>query len=174
MQMDINALFKVSYGLYIISSLNNNNQYNGFLGNAISQVNSDPPTFEVIVNKNNLTHDYIAESNLYSVSILEQAAPFPYLGKFGFKSGRDINKFEGINYRVGLKGVPIVTDYTIAYFTSEVFKTVDMGSHTIFIGSLLDCDIIKAGEPMTYAYYHDVLRGKTAKNAPTFIQQQNR
>lgn len=169
--MDLRALFQISYGVYIISSVRDG-KYNGFVGNTVCQVNSEPPTFQVVVNKKNLTHDYIAASGLFSVSILEEEAPFPFIGNFGFKSGRDVDKFEKLNYRVGEKGVPIVTDYAAGYLVCEVFKTVDMGSHTIFIGNLIDCGTIGQGKPMTYAYYHEVKKGKTAKNAPTYVSSE--
>jgi rubredoxin/flavin reductase (DIM6/NTAB) family NADH-FMN oxidoreductase RutF len=168
--MDLNALFKISYGVYIISSMKDG-RYNGFLGNTVCQVNSEPPTFEIIVNKNNLTHDYINDSGLFSVSILDETAPFPFIGQFGFKSGRSFDKFQNINYKIGLKGVPVVLDYTVAYLICEVFQKVDMGSHTIFISNLLDSETVANKPVMTYSYYHDTLRGKTSANAPTYVNQ---
>lgn len=166
--MDLAALFKVSYGVYLVSSVKDG-KYNAYLANTVCQVNSDPPTFQVVVNKDNLTHDYIVDSGLFSISILSEDTPFPFLGKFGFKSGRDTDKFESLQYHVGAKGTPVITENTVAYLVCEVFKTVDMGSHTIFIGNLLDCGQVGPGTPMTYAYYHEVKKGKTAKNAPTYI-----
>lgn len=170
--MDINALFKVSYGIYIVSSINKTGQYCGFIGNAFTQVNSEPPTFALIVNKKNFSHTFIEESGLFSVSILSEDAPLPFIGTFGFKSGRDFDKFQNTHVKTGIKGLPIVLDYSVAYLTCEVFKTVDMGSHTIFIANLIDTDVLENKPPMTYLYYRDIKKGTTGKNAPTYITKE--
>ncbi len=170
--VDLEALFKVSYGLYIMTSLKDG-RYNGFLGNTFCQVNSEPPTFQIIVNKGSFTYPMIEASRLFGISALSVETPFSFLGKFGFKTGRDIDKFEGVNYRLAERGVPVILDFTIAYFVCDVFKEVDMGSHTIFIGNLLEAEILSETAPLTYAYYRDVKKGKTSVNAPTYIKPEN-
>lgn len=167
---NLDALFLISYGLYIVSSVDKKGKINGFVGNALTQVNSEPPTFALVVSKNNLTHTYIEESNLYSISILSIDTPLSLIGLFGFKSGRNVEKFKGINYKLAENGVPYLTDFSLGYIVCETFNKIDMGSHTIFLSSLLDCDIIKDGEPMTYLYYRNVKKGTVSKNAPTFLK----
>ncbi len=166
--MDINTIFKVGYGLYILSSMKGE-RYNGCIINTISQVNSEPITFQAIISKMNYTYEFIKESGLFSVSILNQDVPFPFIGTFGFKSGRDINKFQNIKYKLGEKKVPIVLDHTVAYLVCEVFQTVDVNTHTMFIGNLIDAEILSDATPLTYAYYRDFKKGKSSKNAPTYI-----
>ncbi|MGC8764568.1 MAG: rubredoxin [Brevinematia bacterium] len=168
---DLETLFLINYGLYIACSVNKEGKFNGFIANALTQVNSEPPTFAIVVNKKNFTHEYIKESNLFSVSILSINTPLPFIGKFGFKSGREVNKFENVNFRVVENGLPVIIDYTIGYFTSKVFKEVDMGTHTIFVGNLLEAEILTDEEPMSYIYYRKVKRGVTSKNAPTYIEK---
>jgi ferric-chelate reductase [NAD(P)H] len=105
------------------------------------------------------------------VNVLNEDAAMTFIGRFGFKSGRDIEKFDGITYRVSSLGNPILKEHSIAFLEAKVDKLIDMGSHTIFIGEVVDCDIISDGEPMTYAYYHLVKKGKSPKAAPTYIEE---
>ena len=91
------------------------------------------------------------------------------IGQFGFKCGRDFNKFNGIQVRTGKTGVPIVTDHSVAFIETEVTGEMDCGTHTLFLGQVVECDILDATEePMTYAYYHKIKGGKSPKNAPTY------
>jgi len=168
--MNPKALYKLGYGLYVVSSKRREG-FNGQIANTVFQVTSEPPTIAVSINKNNLTHEFITESKVLAVSILSQDTPLSFIGHFGFKSGRDINKLEGINYRIGETGAPVVIDHALAYLESRVFQALDVGTHTIFIGELVEADILKEGEPMTYAYYHQVKRGTTPKTAPAYVEE---
>lgn len=168
--MDMRALNLCSYGLYIISS-KKEDRYNGQIVNTVFQVTAEPPAVAVSVNKDNLTHEFISESRLFTASILSTEAPMTFIGKWGFKSGRDIDKFESTDYKVGSTGAPIVLDYTLGYLEAEVEKSLDVGSHTIFIGRVVDCDVVSDGEPMTYAFYRQVKKGKTPKKAATYQAQ---
>ena len=105
--MGIEAFRKLSYGLYVVSSLKDG-QINGQIANALFQVTSNPPAVAVSIKKENLTHNYIQASRKFSISILSQNAPMTFIGLFGFRSGKTINKFEGVNYKSGRTGVPVV------------------------------------------------------------------
>ncbi len=168
--MNLKALYKLGYGLYVVSS-RKGNKFNGQIANTVFQISSEPPTIAVSINKNNLTHEFIKESKVLTVSILSQNTPLSFIGHFGFKSGRNIDKFEGINYKIGKTQTPVVSDNTLAYLEVKVTQEVDVGTHTIFIGELVGADIMKEGEPMTYAYYHQVKRGTTPKTAPSYIEE---
>jgi flavin reductase (DIM6/NTAB) family NADH-FMN oxidoreductase RutF len=165
--MNTKALHMISYGLYVIGS-KKGDKINAQIGNTIVQVSSEPPIISVCINKGNLTHEYIKDSGVFTASILAQDTPLKLIGLFGFKSGRDIDKFESINYKLGETQAPIVLDNTLAYLEATVINSVDVGTHTIFIGDLVDAEVIAEGEPMTYAYYHLVKRGTTPKTAPSF------
>jgi len=167
--MDLKALYKLGYGLYIVTSIKGE-RLNGQIANTVFQITSEPPTIAVSINKNNLTHEFIEQSKVFVVSILSQDTPLAFIGQFGFKSGRDADKFSGIGYKIGETGAPIVTDNTLAYLEARVNKEVDVGTHTIFIGELVGAGVIREGEPMTYAYYHQVKRGTTPKAAPSYIE----
>ena len=166
--MNTKALQKISYGVYVVCSVNGD-KMNGQIANTIFQVASEPPTIAVSINKNNLTHEYIKKSGVFTASILCQDTPLSFIGNFGFKSGKDINKFEGINYKIGTTGAPVVTDYATAYMEVRVTKEIDVGTHTMFIGELVDADVLTEDVCMTYEYYHQVKRGTTPKSAPSYI-----
>lgn len=171
--MNIKTLYKVSYGLYVVGSVKNE-KYNGQIANTVFQITSEPPTIAVSINKSNLTHEFIKESKVFAVSILSKETPIRFIGHFGFKSGRDTDKFKDVKYKSGITGAPVVLEYTIAYLETEVTNMVDVGTHTIFIGKVVDAEILGTGEPMTYAYYHEVKKGKSPKTAPTYIKEENK
>ena len=168
--MNLKALYKLGYGLYVVSSIKGD-RLNGQIANTVFQITSEPPTIAVSINKNNETHEFIQESKVLAVSVLSQDTPLSFIGHFGFKSGRDIDKLEGINYKIGETQAPLVTDNSLAYLEARVTQELDVGTHTIFVGELVGADVIKEGEPMTYAYYHQVKRGTTPKTAPSYVEE---
>jgi len=168
--MNLKALYKLGYGLYVVCS-KKGDRFNGQIANTVFQITSEPPIIAVSINKDNLTHEFITESKVVAVSVLSQDTPLSFIGHFGFKSGRDMDKLEGISYKTGETQAPVVTDNALAYLEVRVIQEVDVGTHTIFIGELVDADVIKEGEPMTYAYYHQVKRGTTPKTAPSYIAE---
>jgi flavin reductase (DIM6/NTAB) family NADH-FMN oxidoreductase RutF/rubredoxin len=168
--MNTKALYKISYGVYVVCSVKGG-KINGQIANTVIQVASEPPTIAVSINKENLTHEYIKESGVFTASILCQDTPLSFIGNFGFKSGRDTNKFEGINYRTGTTDAPVVTDYATAYMEVRVTKELDVGTHTMFIGELVDADVLTEDTCMTYEYYHQVKKGTTPKSAPSYIEK---
>ncbi len=168
--MNLNALHKLSYGVYVVCS-RKGDKINGQIANTVIQVTSDPPALAVSINNSNLTHEYIKESRIFTASVLCQDTPLSFIGNFGFKSGRDADKFEGINYKTGKTKAPVVTDNAVAYMEVEVTREVDVGTHTLFIGKVVDADIISDEVSMTYDYYHQVKRGTTPKTAPSYIEE---
>jgi len=166
--MDAKALQKIGYGVYIVTSTSGT-KINGQIANTVFQVCSEPAIISIAINKKNLTHEYISKSGVFCVSILAQDTPLSFIGQFGFKSGRDINKFEGVNYRQGTTGSPIVLDNSIAFIEAKVINTVDVVTHTLFIGEVVDAGTLKDGIPMSYDYYHQVKRGTTPKSAPSYV-----
>jgi len=168
--MNPTALFKISYGLYVISS-RDGDKFNGQIANTAIQVTSEPASISVTLNKKNLTHEFVSKSGLFSVSVLAQDTPLNFIGHFGFKSGRDANKFEGVSYKIGETGVPVVTENSVAYFECKVVSQLDVGTHTVFVGQVVDAEVLKEGEPMTYAYYHVVKRSTTPKTAPSYVEE---
>ncbi len=165
------VLHKISYGLYVICS-GQDGKFNGQICNTMFQVTSDPVTIAISINKENYTHELIKLSRKFSVSILSQAAPMTFIGLFGFKSGREVSKLENVKTKIGVTGAPVVLDYSIGYVEAELTNELDCGSHTIFIGRVVDAEVTGGEEPMTYDYYRKVKGGKTDKNAPTYVQEE--
>jgi len=169
--MNLNTLYQLSYGLYVVSS-KKGEKLNGQIANAVFQVTAEPPQIAVSINKQNLTHEFIRESGVFTISILAQDTPLEFIGHFGFHSGRDLDKFQGVNYKIGVTGAPVVLENTIGYIEAEVFDLMEVGTHTVFIGKIVEAQIIKAEEPLTYAYYHRIKRGVTPRRAATYIKQE--
>ncbi len=169
--IDFKALFKISYGLYIVCA-GDKNKGNGFISNTVFQITSEPAQFAASCNKDNYTCELIEKSGVFSVSILHQDTQAELIGRLGYKSGKDFDKLESLNVKYGETGVPIVQDASIATMEFKVVKSIDMGSHMLFIGELVSSEVINGElEPMTYAFYREVRKGIAPKNAPTYIDK---
>jgi flavin reductase (DIM6/NTAB) family NADH-FMN oxidoreductase RutF/rubredoxin len=169
--INFNTLFKVSYGMYIVCS-GDDKSGNGFISNTVFQVTSEPAKFASCCNKNNYTAGFIEKHGCFSVSVLPQTTTPEIFGRFGYKSGRDSDKLAGMNIKYGKTGVPIVLNESIAWLECKVVEKFDVGTHWLFIGELIDAEILDgAAEPMTYSYYHQVKKGAAPKNAPTYLDK---
>jgi len=171
--MNLKTLHKVSYGLYIICS-KNDDKINGQIASVLFQITAEPPRVAISINKQNLTHEYIKKSKVFAASILSVNAPMTLIGNFGFKSGRDIDKFKDINYNIGKTKTPIVTDGSLAFVEGKVIDSIECGTHTIFIGEVVDAEVLTDEEPMTYDYYHKVKGGYSPKTAPTYYKEMDK
>ncbi len=168
--MNTRALHKLSYGIYVVTSTNDG-RLNGQIANTVIQVTAEPPTIAVSINRNNLTWEFIKSSGVFAVSALCEDTPLTFIGRFGFHSGRETDKFEGIEYRLGETGAPIVLNNAVAFLEARVTQEMDVGTHTIFIGQVVDADIINDKTCMTYEHYHQIKGGKTPRAAATYIEE---
>lgn len=158
--MNINAMFKISYGLYILTSRDKGKD-NGCIINTFSQVTDTPNRVSVTVNKNNYTHDMIKNTGDFNMSVLTEETDFAVFEHFGFQSGRDVAKFVDNQQMPRTEnGVVYVPAYTNAYISGKVIQEVDLGTHTMFIADVVDCDIIGDAESLTYSYYHKNVKPK--------------
>lgn len=165
--LDKRALYSLSYGLYLVSS-RKGDQLNGQVANAVMQVTADPVSIVACLHKDNLTTEYIRNSGVFSVSVLEEDVPMTFIGTFGFKCGRDIDKFKSCPYEIGETGAPMVLDHTISAIEASVIREVEIFTHIMFFGEAVAARVIREGRPLTYAHYHEIKKGKSPKNAPTF------
>ena len=149
--MNLKALQKITYGLYIVCSVQGD-KLNGQIVNTVMQVASEPPAIAISINKHNLTHEFITGSKVFSASILCQDTPMTFIGRFGFRSGRDMDKLEGVDYITGNTLAPIVTENAVAYLEARVIHQVDVNTHTLFIGELVGADIVSEKTCMSYDY----------------------
>ena len=169
--LDLESLFSLSYGMCIISS-RKGDDFNGCIVNTAFQITPEPAMIAVSVNRKNLTHEYITKSKVFVISVLSEETPLEFIGRFGFKAGKDTDKFAGVNYKMGLTGAPIVLDNTIAFIEAEVVNAIDVETHTIIIGKITACETLDGSKaPMTYNYYRDVKGGRTPRTAATYIEK---
>lgn len=170
-QIDLKALFDLTYGVYVIGSVKDT-KLNAQIANTVFQVTSEPPRVAVSINKKNLTYEYIRDSKVFTASALCQETPLPFIGRFGFKTGRDTNKLEGVKYKIGVTGAPVITENATSYVEVKVEQEVDVGTHALFIGVVAAASVVEEKICMTYAYYHQVKRGVTPESAPTYSKGQ--
>jgi flavin reductase (DIM6/NTAB) family NADH-FMN oxidoreductase RutF/rubredoxin len=171
--MDTSAFFKISYGLYTICSKAGEKQ-SGFIANAVMQITSDPKQLLVASNKNNFTSEIIQASKKLTISVLGVKAQMDFFGRFGYRSGRDTDKFSGSHVFYTAEDQPVVLDNATAWFSCDVVNTIDAGTHVLFICRVVDAAVTDTEtEPMTYDYFHKVLKGKSPKNAPTYQTNNN-
>jgi len=167
--MDPRALHKLSYGMYLVCS-SNGGKLSGQVANTVFQVTAEPQKIAVCLNKQNLTHEMVSSSNKFSVSVLSAETPMVFIGRFGFKSGRDTDKFKDTQYKTGSGGLPLVTENMVACFELSVVGRADVGTHTLFVGEVTEAEVLSDKEPMTYTYYRECLKGKSPKTAPTYVK----
>lgn len=157
--MGKNAMYNISYGLYIVTSKTYKD--NGCISNTAVQVTSNPNRASITINKANLTHDMILESGVLTVSILSQKATFGLFERFGLKSGRDVDKFDGFTAsRRAANGTLYITRGTNAYISGKVCQTIDLGTHTMFIFDVEESDVFNDDASVTYAYYQENIKPK--------------
>lgn len=167
--MNSMILRQLSYGLYIVSTLDGESP-TGCTANSVMQITSAPATLAVSINHDNYTNQCIKASKSFAVSILSESSDPGLIGTFGFQTGRETKKFEQVDYQVK-QDLPVVTD-SCGYMVCKLIDQIETSSHTIFIGEILDGDVFSENPPMTYSYYHTVIKGKSPKNAPTYIPEE--
>ncbi len=157
-----------SYGLYVITS-HSSGKLNGQISDALMQVTACPKRVAVSINQSELTHEYIKHSGVFGVTILDKTTDMKFIGHFGFKSGRDINKLETVEHKIGQTGVPLVQEHAISTFECKVVQEVDLDTHTMFIGEVVDAAMVADAdvEPLTYHYYQKDMKGKAGANSPS-------
>ena len=152
--MDNTALFKVGYGLYVLTA-HAEGKDNGCIINTVLQITSGSPFVGVFsVNKQNHTHDMIVKSRRCSVSVLTEETPFEVFKHFGFQSGKTVNKFASYNdVARDEHGILYLTRHANAYLSFEITDTFDFGSHTLFKGNIVAGEVLGKADSATYAYY---------------------
>lgn len=164
-----NAFRNMSYGVYVVSTLDGERP-TGCVANSAMQITSEPATIAVSINHDNYTNACIKKTGKFAISILTEQSDPGLIGTFGFQSGKDVNKFDGVE-TVVKEGLSVVAD-ACSYLVCKVIDKMETATHTVFLGEVIAADVLKEEEPMTYAYYHKVVKGKSPKNAPTYIAEE--
>ena len=165
--MDNKILRDLNYGVYVIGSKDCVKNV-GCIANSVMQITSQQATIAISINHENYTNNCIKESQLFSISVLNVESNREIIGTFGFSSSRDVAKFSAFEYEE-VDNLPVLKDAN-GYITCEVIGTLETNTHTIFLGKII-CDKIMEKEPMSYKYYHEVLKGKSPSKAPTYLPE---
>lgn len=165
--MDETALFDLSYGLYVIGAKSENGPV-GCIANTAFQITAFPPRVALSLSYDNYTTACIQNTREFTVSILSTDIDPAIIGTFGFQSSRDTNKFQKADYKEVFGGLPVLTKNCTSWFHCKVENIVDAGTHVVFIAEVVETEKMSGQIPMTYAYYHQVIKGSAPKNAPTY------
>lgn len=166
--MNLDALFALSCGMYVVSA-QHAGEINGCIVNALVQVTAFPPQVVVSINKESRTLSLIKQSGYFGVSVLDQDTPLQVIGLFGFRSGKDTQKFSQVRHFFGKTGVPILSEHVVAYVEAKLIRSMDAGTHELLLGEVVETEFLNAETvPMTYGYYRDVKGGKVPRTAATY------
>ena len=164
--MDKRVFTKLSYGVYAVTTWDNGRP-TGCIANSIMQITANPATVAISINHNNYTNQCIVQGGKFAVSVLTEKTDPSVIGTLGFFSGRDTNKFEKVAYELK-EYMPVVSD-ACGYIVCNVINKMETETHTVFLGEVVAGEVLSEEEPMTYSYYHKVIKGKSPKNAPTYL-----
>lgn len=164
----MSVFFDMSYGMYILGVMDGKRP-TGCVVNTVFQITNEPCVVAVSVNHDNYTNQCIKKAGVFTVSILGESIPQQVIGTFGFKSGRDIDKFEGTPHELTPEGLPVLTENTCGYLVCRVTGSTELSTHTVFYAEVIGGVRRGGAAPMTYAYYHKVKNGKAPKTAPTYL-----
>ena len=163
--MDKKAMYNLTYGLFVLTAKDGIKD-NGCIVNTVTQVTTEPNRVIVAVNKLNYTHDMIAKTGRFNVSILTEKSRFDTYKHWGFASGRDTDKLEGIAFKRADNGIVYLDDDEVnAYISCEVVSATDLGTHTLFLADVTDGEAFSGEPSVTYAYYQKYIKSKPAANA---------
>lgn len=162
--MNKKALYSLSYGVFVLAG-KAGDKVNACITNTCIQVANSPTRVAIAVINGNYTRELVQEGGVFCLTLLDQSCTMDTIRHFGMQSGRDVDKFAGIDYAVDKNGVPYLPWQSCAYLSCRVLSSQDLGSHTLFIAEVEDGDVLGSGEPLTYAYYQNVLKPKPAPKA---------
>lgn len=169
--MNYAAFHKLSYGLYLIAT-EHDGEKAGYVANTAFQITAEPSKIAISCNKDNYSAQKILDSKRFSISVLAKEVDTSLIGKFGFMSGPEIDKFQGLETITAKTGAPIVMDSTVAWLDCEVLDWSDVGTHYLIIAEVVDGEVLSSEEPLTYSHYHTRYKMRSPKNAPTYIAKE--
>lgn len=157
--IDINALFKIGYGLYVVTS-KDDTRHNGLIVNTVTQLTNTPNRVAVTISKANYSHDVIKETGIMNVCCLSEEAPFSVFRNFGFRSGKDEDKFADVPFWTSENGLAVPSQHINAFISLKVEQYVDFDTHGMFVCTLTEAKTINTVPTMTYTYYQDNVKPK--------------
>ncbi len=170
--MNNKAFYDITIGLYLVT-VESETVKSGCIINTFTQVGSNPKSVIISVNKDNYTTTLIQKKMSFHISVMSQNTTMEFIKRFGFASGRDVDKFEGLDYVEDDNKNPFTKDFSIADFTCEVKNIQDVGSHLLMIAEVIDANKNHDDEALTYSYYQKHLKGSTPKNAVSYQEKKS-
>lgn len=167
--MDKTPFYDISYGMYVVST-SLGGQKVGCIANTFCQITSEDMLISISLNKNNFTNSAIKNTKSFTVSVISENTNPEIIKIFGFYSSKDVDKFSEFKHDT-VADLPVLKENTNGYFVCELTSVVDCRTHDVILTKVSDCVKLNSFAPMTYAYYHNVIKGKAPKNAPTFIEE---
>ncbi len=168
--MDKKILRDISYGVYFVTS-NLDDKKVGCVINTLTQITSEDPIITISLNKENYTNQIIKKRKQFAVSIASELTSKEVISTFGYRSSKEIDKYEHTIYEI-INNLPVIKENTCGYIIAEVIDIIDCNTHDIFVAKIIDMKKVNDNTPMTYKYYHEKLKGTSPKNAPTYEEKE--
>lgn len=168
--MNKRALYAFQSGLYVVSATDGEKRA-GCVINTGLQLTGDPLQVQVVVNKQNYTEGVIERAGHFALTVISKAADMAFIGRFGFQTSATVDKFDGITAEQTVLGDWYTPECSCAVLACEVVQTLDVGTHMLFVGKVIDAEVLSQDEAITYAYYHAVLKGKTPPKASSYVAE---
>lgn len=157
--MDNKAMYQLTYGLFVLSAKDGEKD-NGCIINTAGQVTTTPNRITIVVNKANYTHDMIRKTGEFNLSMLDETAPFAIFERFGFQSGREVDKLHGFEVERAANDIFYLKEHASAFLAGKVVQEFDLGTHTLFLADVTDGEVLSEQPSVTYAYYQNNIKPK--------------
>ena len=165
--MNQKAINKISYGMYAIGT-KLDDKTNFQIANTVFQVTSNPVQIAVSINKKNYTRKLIEETKKFSISVLSKKSSLELIQELGLQTGRGHDKLKNVKWKLTMHDLPVLDQDVVAFVELELIGSYDAGTHTLFIGKMINAEIVNDCEVLTYEEYRKIKKGLTPASAPTF------
>jgi len=170
--MDKTVFYDISYGMYVVTTKYGGKNI-GCIANSFCQITSNDMVVSISLNKDNYTNKAIKETKKYALSVISEKTSPEVIGKFGFFSSKDTDKFASFDYEEKYS-LPVIQENCSGYLICEVFDVIDCGTHDIFLAKVVEGERLNNNPPMTYSYYHKVIKGKAPEKAPHYVAEEKK
>lgn len=170
--MKSEILSSLSYGMYAVG-VKDGSRVSACIVNTVFQVSGSPNLVAFSLSHNNYSNECVKKNGLFTVSVLSEDTSGAVIGALGFNSGRDADKLKNVRHRILAEGVPVIKENICCWFLCKVVNSIETATHTVFIGEVTAGSETLRGKPMTYEFYHRVIKGRAPKNAPTYREEES-
>ncbi|MCI9273038.1 MAG: rubredoxin [Clostridiales bacterium] len=161
----------LSYGMYAIG-VKGENRPSACIVNTVFQITATPAVIAVSINHDNYSNECIKKSGIFTVNVISENTSGTVIGALGFNSGRDTDKLKNVRHKILQEGLPVLREHICCWFLCKVINSVETPTHTVFLAEVVAGSDDYKNKPMTYTYYHEVIKGTAPKSAPTYQANQ--